>query len=80
MGALLGLLVPKSAVRRLHYVVWPLVAILAITTLMLRPPLYGQTIPVHAANYLVPLQLASKLGLGVLLFVVAYFGFRAPEG
>jgi hypothetical protein len=56
--------------------VWILVGLLAIGTAMLRPPLYGQKIPVEAATILVPVLLVLKLGLGVLLFVVAYFGFR----
>ena len=49
---------------------------------MLRPPLYGQYIPVSAANFLTPALLVIKLGLGVLLFVVAYYGFkrRKTEG
>jgi hypothetical protein len=49
---------------------------------MLRPPLYGQKIPVQAASILVPTLLFLKLGLGVLLGVVAYIGFkrRRAEG
>jgi hypothetical protein len=65
-----------ARMRRLQYAVWILVGLLAIGTAMLRPPLYGQKIPVEAASVLVPVLLAIKLGLGVLLFVVAYFGFR----
>jgi hypothetical protein len=67
-------------INRLHYAVWTLVPILALATAMLRPPLYGQTIPVQAAKYIVPVQLFSKLGLGVLLFAVAYFGFTRRKG
>jgi hypothetical protein len=63
-------------IARLHYAVWTLVAILVIATAMLRPPLYGEVIPVHAAKFIIPLQQISKLGLGALLFVVAYFGFK----
>jgi hypothetical protein len=65
-----------ARISRLQYAVWILVGLLAIGTAMLRPPLYGQKIPVEAATTLVPVLLALKLGLGVLLFVVAYFGFR----
>jgi hypothetical protein len=65
-----------ARIRRLQYAVWILVGLLAIGTAMLRPPLYGQKIPVEAASTLVPVLLVIKLGLGVLLFVVAYFGFR----
>jgi len=43
---------------------------------MLRPPLYGQKIPVHAQDFLVPATTILKLGLGVLLIVVAYLGFK----
>jgi len=63
-------------VRLLHRAVWSLVIVLAIGTAMLRPPLYGAHVPVHAAVYLNPFLLIVKLGLGVLLFVVAYRGFR----
>ena len=62
--------------RRLQYSVWTFVALLAIRTAMLRPPLYGQTVPVHAADWLVPIGLGIKLGLGLLLVLVAYSGFR----
>jgi len=66
-------------IAKLHYAVWGLVAVLAISTAMLRPPLYGETIPVAASSFLLPLQQISKLGLGVLLFVVAYFGFKRQK-
>ena len=62
--------------RRIHWIVWTLVALLSIGTAMLRPPLYGQKIPVEAARILVPALLLLKLGLGVLLGIVAYMGFR----
>ena len=62
--------------HRIHWIVWTLVALLAIGTAMLRPPLYGQKIPVQAANVLIPTLMVLKLGLGVLLGVVAYLGFR----
>ena len=69
-------------IRRLHQEVWPLVGILIAGTAMLRPPLYGQAIPLSASTYLVPLLLVVKLLLGALLFVVAYDGFleRKTEG
>lgn len=63
-------------VRRIHAIVWTLVALLAIATAMMRPPLYGQTIPVRASGILIPAQLLLKLALGALLGVVAYMGFR----
>jgi Stage II sporulation protein E (SpoIIE) len=67
-------------IRVLHRVVWSLVVVLAIGTAMLRPPLYGTHVPVHAAVFLNPFLLTVKLGLGVLLFLVAYRGFRKNRG
>lgn len=61
---------------RLHRLVWSLVALLGIGTAMLRPPFYGQTVPVHAASYLLSSLLVVKLLLAVLLFWVAYQGIR----
>jgi hypothetical protein len=68
--------------KRFHWVTWVLVGLLAIGTAMLRPPLYGQKIPVHAAGILVPTLLLLKLGLGLVLGIVAYMGFkrRRAEG
>lgn len=65
-----------AKLHRIHSIVWALVVLLAVGTAMLRPPLYGQTIPVQAAGILVPVLMLLKLGLGVLLGVVAYMGFR----
>lgn len=62
--------------HRIHAITWTLVALLAISTLMLRPPLYGQKVPVDAANILLPALTALKLCLGFLLGVVAYMGFK----
>jgi len=62
--------------HRIHWVTWTLVALLSIGTAMLRPPLYGQKIPVEAANILTPALMVLKLGLGVVLGVVAYLGFK----
>lgn len=68
--------------HRVHSIAWTLVGLLAIGTAMLRPPLYGEKIPVQAASILLPALLSLKLGLGVLLGVVAYLGFkrRRAEG
>jgi len=60
----------------IHWIAWSLVGLLSIGTAMLRPPLYGQKIPVQAADVLIPTVMFLKLGLGVLLLVVAYMGFR----
>jgi len=64
----------------LHRVVWALVVILAIGTAMLRPPLYGAHVPVHASLYLQPFLLGVKLAFGILLLLVAYRGFRRNRG
>jgi Stage II sporulation protein E (SpoIIE)/Beta-galactosidase jelly roll domain len=64
----------------LHRVVWTLVAILAIGTAMLRPPLYGAHIPVHTSLYLQPFLLGVKLAFGILLLLVAYRGFKRNRG
>jgi hypothetical protein len=63
----------------LHRVVWALVGILVVGTAMLRPPLYGQAIPVHFASFIVPFLLVVKLGLGVLLLGVAYRGLTRQK-
>jgi hypothetical protein len=62
-------------IKRLHQLVWPLVAILMVGTAMLRPPLYGQLVPPHFAGTLLPVLMLTKLGLGLLLCGVAYRGF-----
>jgi hypothetical protein len=67
-------------IRGLHRAVWSLVAVLAIGTAVLRPPLYGEHVPVHVAVYLNPFLLIVKLGLGVLLLLVAYRGFKRNRG
>jgi hypothetical protein len=69
-----------SRMGLLHRIVWTMVAILAIGTAMLRPPLYGEHIPVHTAVYLHPFLLVVKLGLGILLLLVAYQGFKRNRG
>lgn len=68
-----------SRISRLHREVWGLVLLLAVGTALLRPPLYGQVIPVHAATYLVPFLLVTKLALAALLFWVTYQGIRRHE-
>lgn len=56
--------------------VWGLVAVLVLGTAMLRPPLHGEVIPLHASVFLVPLTLWVKLALAGLLIWVAYRGIR----
>ncbi len=58
----------------LHRMVWTLVAILMVGTAMIRPPLYGQHVPMHFGSFITPLLLVVKLCLGVLLFRAAYRG------
>ena len=64
-----------SRMKRLHQLVWTLVAMLMVGTAMLRPPFYGQLIPVHYASSIIPVLLVTKLALGLLLCAVAYRGF-----
>ncbi len=63
-------------ITRLHRMVWGLVLLLGIGTAMLRAPLYGRLVPVHAIVWLSPLTLALKLLLGVLLVWVTARGIR----
>ncbi len=65
-----------DSMSRLHRVVWGLVVILGIATAMLRAPLYGSMVPVHASVWLSPLALLLKLLLGVLLVWVTVIGIR----
>jgi hypothetical protein len=66
-------------IRRLHRQVWGLVLLLAIGTALLRPPLYGQVVPVSIAAWLVPFLLVVKLALAALLIWVTYEGIRRHE-
>jgi hypothetical protein len=59
-----------------HRCVWALVGLLAFDTLLLRPPLHGQLVPVHDSVVLSPAALGLKVGLAVLLFWVTYRGIR----
>ncbi|MDP9038768.1 MAG: serine/threonine-protein phosphatase [Acidobacteriota bacterium] len=68
-----------ARMRWLHMVVWPLAAMLALGTATLRPPIYGQLVPVHASAVIAPTLLGIKLALGVLLFLVAFRGFRTQK-
>ncbi len=62
--------------RWLRRTVGSLVLLLAAGTAMLRPPLHGQYVPLHAAVYLVPALLWIKLGLAALLIWITYKGVR----
>jgi Stage II sporulation protein E (SpoIIE) len=66
-------------IARLHQMVWSLVGILMIGTAMLRPPLYGEHVPVHFAALINPMLLVVKLALGALLFFVTYRGLTRQK-
>jgi hypothetical protein len=63
----------------LHRAVWVLVGILVVGTAMLRPPLYGEHVPVHFAAVINPMLLVVKLALGALLFFVTYRGLTRQK-
>ena len=65
-----------GGMARLHRIVWGLVVALGMATAMLRAPLYGGLVPVHAIVWLSPLNLVLKLLLGVLLVWVTVRGIR----
>ena len=62
--------------ERMHKMVWSFAFVLAVTMAMMRAPLYGKLIPVHAVVYLAPLAILMKLLLGGLLLWVAWEGMR----
>ena len=63
-----------GGMAQFHRVVWGLVALLGLTTAMLRWPFYGGVVPVHAIVWLSPLTLVTKLLLGALLVWVTIRG------
>ena len=71
-AAWFGLGPPRWLVR----IVGLLVVILAIGTLMLRPPLHGQFVPLYLSVFLIPALLWVKLGFAALLIWVTYRGIR----
>ncbi len=66
-----------DGIARIHRAAWTLVSLLVICVAMLRAPLYGTLIPIAASAWLVPVSVALKLMLGVLILWVVYRGIRA---
>jgi Stage II sporulation protein E (SpoIIE) len=62
-----------------HRIVWGLALLLMIGTAMLRPPLYGETIPLGARIYLFPILQTLKLTLAALLFAITVRGIRKQK-
>ena len=62
--------------ERTQKMVWGFTLALAIIIAMMRAPLFGKIIPVHAIIVLAPLALILKLLLGSLLLWVAWEGMR----
>jgi len=68
-----------EGVGRVHRMVWSAAVLLGGTTAMLRAPLYGSLVPIHAAVWLTPLTLVLKLLLGALLLWVTFEGIRKDK-
>ncbi|HLI77283.1 MAG TPA: PP2C family protein-serine/threonine phosphatase [Acidobacteriaceae bacterium] len=62
--------------RRLWHLTCELVLLLAVCTAMLRPPLHGQVVSLHAGRVLTPAVLWLKLGLAGVLIAVTVLGIR----
>ncbi len=65
-----------DGMARIHRAAWTLVALLVLCVAMLRAPLYGSVVPLSAAAWLIPVSIALKLLLGVLILWVVYRGIR----
>lgn len=65
-----------ARMRRLFEITVPLVLALIVATAMLRPPLYGQNVPVRWGDALLTAQLIVKLIMAGVLLVVGYYGLR----
>ncbi len=66
-------------IGRIYRMVWSVVALLCVTTMMLRAPFYGSVIPVHASIVLSPLTLVLKLMAGAMLLWVTITGIRKDK-
>ena len=62
--------------KRLWHLTCELALLLAAGTAMLRPPLHGQVISLHAGRVITPTVLWIKLGLAGVLIGVTIFGIR----
>jgi hypothetical protein len=69
----------RGRMALLHRVVWGQVLLLMICTAMLRPPLYGQIVPVRASISLEPIGLTLRLTLAITLFVITFQGIRRQK-
>ena len=68
-----------NRMARLHQVVWGMVFLLVAGTAMLRPPFFGQVIPVPAGPSIQTALLVIKLALAAVLIVVTYLGIRKEK-
>lgn len=69
----------NERIGRIQQIVWSLVGLLMLGRAMLRPPLYGQIVPLTFSAWLVPSLLIIKLALGAVLFYVVYRGFAIQK-
>ena len=65
-----------EGIRKIARITWTLTALSAISMSTVRSPLFGKVVPVEASVWLLPVTLALKLSLGVLLLWVTYRGIR----
>ena len=69
----------SSRMTLVHRVVWGQVFLLMIGTAMLRPPLYGQIVPIRGSLFLEPVLLILKLTFMIPLFVITLQGIRKQK-
>jgi heme/copper-type cytochrome/quinol oxidase subunit 4 len=62
-----------------HRIAWGLALLLMIGVAMLRPPLYGEIVPVGARIYLFPILQTLKLALAALLVAITVRGIRKQK-
>ena len=66
-------------VNKVQRMVWSVVLLLGATMALLRAPLYGSVVPVHAIVWLSPVSIVLKLLLGALLIWVTIAGLRKDK-